>query len=62
MNEIHGGSVIFFHIDNIYSFFSFVWRLFHFPAENRVSNLSYNLRYIYYYLKIEDESFMIIVD
>lgn len=37
-------------------------KLFHFPAENRVSNLSFNLRYIYYNLKIENVSFMIIVD
>lgn len=42
--------------------FSFVCRVPHLPAENRVSNLSYNLRYIYYHLKIENESFMIIVD
>lgn len=54
--------LFFFNIGNTNSFFSFVSRLFHFPAENRVSNLSYNLRYIYYNLKIEDESFMIIVD
>lgn len=51
-----------FYVDNIVIVFLFRLCPFHFPAENRVSNLSYNLRYIYYYLKIEDESFMIIVD